>query len=299
MDSTHLRARVARTGPALQVTGRPAHPVDSTHPRRAVPARTTGSPTGRSQRRGPRRGCATGTCRRAQRGADERIRTGYTMIDKNQRRGAAAASRADPIRHPSTRVPGVGASTLRIGGLTAVADLVAARGLPSLLPLDASRAARRYRRDRGLLRYSSGRRLPLPSGTGDPAVGAVRSSQSPRPDPPPPDHAYYRSSQAATRGKLAALGGRPQARPPLLPHAAHHRRRGGVRHRGERPGGRRPGPFTDDTSIRGLSSRKASCIPNVQRRAPSNTEPTALPTRRGSSNQDCCRRRPTRRRAPS
>jgi transposase len=107
--------------------------------------------------------------------ARQRIRVGYTMIE-------AADTEALPLKEQLTRFgmrqPACRAlvdSHYGIGGLLAVAVVVRARRLSSLLPLRTSGAPHRVGRQRGRFGSAPRRRLFVEAGTGDVAVGALRS----------------------------------------------------------------------------------------------------------------------------
>ena len=133
------------------------------------------------------------------------------------------------------------------------------------------------------------------------ALGALRGGQKllaarqPRPR-------LLRLGQATPRRQTGRHRHGPQTGPALLPHPPSRRPRGGCcveAISSRNPQHRQSGPLTHNTRIPRLSA-PATVVPASPRAGrPSNTEPTALPPTRGSSNQDCCRRRQPVRRAPS
>ena len=143
-------------------------------PRRAVPARRRrargGDPLGRSTRAlaGQRRGDLSPAAR-------QRIRVGYAMIDATDAEALPLKAQLQRFGHAPAGLPGAGRRQLRDRRADRGGGVVRARRLSPLLPLRAGGAPHRLGRHRRLLRPAPRRRLPVPAGTADVALGAVRS----------------------------------------------------------------------------------------------------------------------------
>ena len=118
--------------------------------------------------------------------ARQRIATGYAMIEATDAEAQPLKDRPDPLRDTPAGLPGPGRRPLRDRRADRGGGVVRAGRLSTLLPLDAGGAPHRPGRHRRLLRPPPGRRPPVPPGTRDPALGAVRGGQELLAQPPPP-----------------------------------------------------------------------------------------------------------------
>ena len=118
--------------------------------------------------------------------------------------GPAAQARAAALRDQAAGVHSVGRRPPRHWRADRGGRVVGVGRLPSLLAIRTSGAPHRPGRDRGLLGPSTSRRVPVPPGTPDAALGALRGSQELL-APPQPRSRLLRAVKARHDGKFAAM----------------------------------------------------------------------------------------------
>ena len=230
LDPARRRVGVARTRPAVQVAGRPAHDCGANGSTPSSISTGSRSQRARSAPRRPGSMLADGNAADLAGPVASGSTSAIEMIDAADTRGLALEMRTAAFRDAPAGVSGAGRCAVRDRRAARGGGVVRARRLPALHSLRAGGASHRPRRDRRLHRT-----VDAPAATSHARAPrrlrwalyeAAKNSSHRR----SPDHDYYATGQRASRRQDRRDLRRPPVRPTLLSRAARRRSRRGLRH---------------------------------------------------------------------